>query len=90
MKDYITTFTFTTYFINLRKWTTIWRYTVMVTQETMSCPEAVVIYFVSITYKKSIANQLLSIAANFVSSRNGKERCVIAQNGCMGINSLRA
>ena len=56
----------------------------MVTQVTMSCSEAVVIYFVSITYKKSTANQLLSITANFVSSRNGKERCVIAQNGCMG------
>ena len=50
----------------------------------VSCSEAVVIHFVSITYKKSIANQLLPIRAIFVSSRNEKERCVIAQNGGMG------
>ena len=50
----------------------------------MGCSEAVVIHFLTITYKKGIANQLLSIRAIFVSSRNEKERCVIAQEGGMG------
>ena len=48
-----------------------------------------VIYFASITYHlKSNANQSLSITAIFVSSRNGKERCVRAQNGCIYAHAL--
>ena len=37
-----------------------------------------------ISHKKSIANQSLSITTIFVSSCNGKERCVTRQNSCMG------
>ena len=78
MKYYITTFSLTTYLWIMNDKVMIY----VVTKERMGS----VIYFASITYhiKKSIANQSLSITAIFVSSCNGKERCVTRQNSCMG------
>ena len=58
----------------------------MVTQERMGSPEAVVIYFASATYHLSKAlpiNRSPSQQLFFVSSRNGKERGVTRQNGCI-------
>ena len=50
----------------------------MVNQEIIVFPEAVVIYFSSITCD---LKEALSNTATFVSSRNGKERCVTRQKG---------
>ena len=69
----------------------------MVTQDRIGSPEAAVIYFASITYKKKkkkkkkkkITNQTLSITAIFVSSCNGKERCVPNKTPAWGTNSLQ-
>ena len=59
----------------------------MVTQERMGPPEIVVIYFASTTI--TIEKHCQSIALHhstiffFVSSRNGKARCMTRQNGCI-------
>ena len=67
----------------------------MVTEERIGSPEAVVIYFASITYhlpKALPINHTLQSQPFCVSSRNEKDRCVTRQNGRMGreTNSLRA
>ena len=71
----------------------------MVTQERIGQPRpqdafpcSDVFCMQNISPAKSIANQSLSITANFVVSRNEKERCVTRQNCWMGqeTNSLLA
>ena len=48
------------------------------------CIDIYISFFHNVSHKKKIASQSLSITAIFVSSPNGKERCVSRQNGCTG------